>query len=36
MGWYKSVIAKLASSYEAKIVKIDAETGQKVIRIVKE
>ena len=25
MGWYKSVIAKLASSYEAKIVKIDAE-----------
>ena len=25
MGWYKSVIAKLASSYEAKVVKIDAE-----------
>ncbi len=25
MGWYRSVIAKIASSYEAKIVKLDAE-----------
>lgn len=25
MGWYRSVIAKIASSYESKIVKIDAE-----------
>jgi hypothetical protein len=25
MGWYRTVIAKFSSSYEAKIVKIDAE-----------
>jgi hypothetical protein len=25
MGWYRNVISKIASSYEAKIVKMDAE-----------